>query len=153
MPRVYSAVFAGVAVTAAQDLFELNAPSTGVVEILSCRLGQSSDYGNTEAEGLRIGIHRSTGASGSGGSAPTARPHNPLDTAYAGTVEANNTTVATTLTQILSDVWNIQAGWLYVPIPEERIVIPPSGRLVFNLPAAPADSLTMSGTLTWQVLG
>lgn len=153
MPRVYSAVFAGVAVSVAQDLFELNGPATGVVEILSCRLGQTSDYGNAEAEGLRIGIHRSTGASGSGGTIPIARPHNPADTAFSGQVEANNTTVATTLTQILADVWNVQAGWLYVPIPEERIIMAPSARIVFKLPVAPADPITMSGTLTWQVYG
>lgn len=153
MSRMYSANFDAVAVSAAQDLFELNAPADAVVVLHSVRLGQSSDAGDSEAEMLRVLISRSTGSSGSGGSTLTARAHETGTASFGGSVESNNTTQATTTTEILADVFNIQAGWLYCPTPEERIVLSPSARLVIELPAAPGDSITMSGTITFEEIG
>lgn len=153
MGRIYTASFGGVAVSAIQDLFEVNAPSDAAVVIHSATLGQSSDYGDAAAEGLRVQISRAPTASGSGGSAPTARPHSLGDAAFGGTVEANNTTQATGTVTIHEDTFNIQAGWAYRPTPEERIVMSPSERLVVELPVAPTDVVTMSGSITFEEIG
>jgi len=153
MFRVYSATFEAVTVSAAQDFFELNAPATGACVLLSASIGQYSDPGDAEAEMLRMQIKRSTGTSGSGGSTVTARPHEVLLAVFPGTVDANNTTVATTTTVVRAETWNAQVGWLYQPTPEERLTVAPSGRLVISLPAAPADALSMSGTMTFAFLG
>ena len=48
MGRVYSAVFEEVGVTAIQDLFELNAPSTGTVKVHALIISQSTDAGDSE---------------------------------------------------------------------------------------------------------
>ena len=154
MGRVYSASFDGVAVTAIQDLFELVAPSDAAVVLHSAYVGQSSDSGDSESEMLRVTISRTDNtASGTGGTAPTARPHEAGDAAFGGTVEVNNTTQATVTTVVQAYAFNIQAGWFYQPVPEERIVLSPSGTLVVELPAAPSDSLTMSGTITFEAIG
>jgi len=153
MGRVYTASFGGVSVTGIQDLFEINAPSDSIVKIHSITVGQNTDYGDSEAEGLRVQISRAPTASGSGGSTPTARPHNEGDAAFGGTVETNNTTQATGTVVIYEDTFNVQAGWAYRPTPEEMIIISPGGRLVVELPVAPTDSLTMSGSITFEEIG
>jgi hypothetical protein len=159
MGRVYTAQFGNVAATAAQDFFELLASATQIIIIHSIFVGQSSDAGDAQAEMLRVQIKRASGTytGGSGGSTPTAAPHNFSDTAFSGTVEANNTTQATAgsgaLTTILEETFNVQAGWYYTPTPEERIVLNPSQALVVSTPSTPADSLTISGRITFEVLG
>ena len=153
MGRMYTASFGGVAVTAIQDLFEVNAPSDATVAIHSIAVGQSSDYGDSEAEGLRVQISRAPTASGTGGSTLTPRPHEEGDAAFGGTVEANNTGQATGTVTIHEDTFNVQAGWAYKPTPEERIVISPGGRLVVELPVAPGEALTMSGSITFEEIG
>lgn len=154
MGRMYTASFGGVAVSVIQDLFELLAPADAVVVIHSIIIGQSSDYGDSEAEGLRVQISRTDGTtSGSGGSTPTARPHEKGDAAFGGTVEANNTTQATVTTVIVEDTFNVQAGWQWRPTPEERITLSPSETVVVELPVAPADAITMSGSITFEEIG
>jgi len=152
MGRIYTASVS-VAVTAIQDFFEVNAPADAAVAIHRIFIGQSSDAGDAQAEMLRVQISRSTGTAGSGGSVPTARPHEVGSPAYGGTVEANNTTQAGTTTVLFEEAFNVQAGWYFVPTPEERIIISPSGVLVVELPAAPADSLTMEGSITFEAIG
>lgn len=149
MGRMYAATFEDVAVSAVQDLFELNAPSDATVTLHFIVIGQESDV---DSEMLSVTIERATNG-GSGGSSPTARPLEVGSPAFGGTVEANNTTQATGLTQLHSDAFNVLAGWQYRPTPEERIVLSPSGRIVLTLNDAPGDALTMSGTIIFEEVG
>jgi hypothetical protein len=73
-------------------------------------------------------------------------------------VEINNTTVANTGTPkvLIADAWNIQAPYLW-QAPEDpdhpgNIILEQSGRLVVRI-TAPADSITMNGTLIWEEIG
>ena len=152
MGMIYSASFTDVAVTAAQDLFELTAPSDAVCIIHSCYIFQNTDFGDSAAEGLTISITRYS-TSGSAGGTVTERPHEVGFPAAGAAVEINNTTQGGTPVIIMSDCFNVQAGWQYRPTPEERIVVSPSGIIAIELPSAPTDSLTMSGTLTWEEIG
>ena len=152
MGLMYSAVFEEVAVTAVQDLFEIVAASDAVVIIHGIWLSQSSDAGDSESEQLNVLIHRGS-TSGSGGSTPTPRPLEVGFPAAGSTVEANNTTQSTEGNQIFADSFNVMAGWQWIPTPEMRPVLSPSGRLIVELQTAPADSLTMSGTLIFEEIG
>ena len=152
MGRMYSVVFEEVAATAVQDLFEINAPADSVVVLHSVVVTQSSDAGDAEDEQLSVLFHLGS-TSGSGGSAPTARPLALGDAAFGGTVEVNNTTQSTEGTHLHAEAFNIRAGFYYRPTPEERIVISPSDRLIIELQTAPADSLTMSGTAIIEEIG
>lgn len=150
MGRMYTAAFSAVAVTVAQDLFEINAPSDAAVILHRVVITQGSD---TDSEQLRFTIQRSTGTSGSGGSTLTPAPLAVGDPAFGGTVEANNTTRATTLTMLHSESANVLNGWDWHPTPECRITISPSGRVIVGLETAPADSLTMDGVMYFEEVG
>lgn len=155
MPRIYTASFENVAITAIQDLFEINCASGKSVVIHSCILGQTSDFGDAQDEVLRVRFLEGFTTSGSGGSTPTAIPLDKGDSAFGGTVEVNNTTVANTGTSAIKHIglWNVRSEWIYMPPERDRIVLAGGLRLVLNLPAAPADSLSVSGTMTIEEYG
>jgi hypothetical protein len=157
--RQYTAQFSAVAVTAAQDFFEITAPSGGVVFVHNWTVFQTTDVGDAAEEILRVETVRGVGSttSGSGGSTATAQPVSDGDAAFGGTVEANNTTRLAAGTGSLETLeqygWNVRAplSWIYTP--ETRPCILPSARWTLSLPSAPADSLTVSGTVTFEVVG
>lgn len=158
--NVYTAVFEEVTATLAQDLFELLAPNDVCLELISARVGQSSDPADAQAEMAAISIVRGVGTvtSGSGGGTnPTPRPTHQGGAASGSTVEINNTTkmvVGTGALEILlNDDFNMQVGWLYQPVPEERFYVSPSDRVTIELVNAPADALTISGTISWREIG
>jgi len=152
MGRIYSATFSAVAVTAVQDFFEINPASAKSVRILGLFISQYSDVGDAQDELLSWAVKRGATTSGSAGSTPTAVPINPGDTAFGGTVEANNTTRASagTIVTLHADTFNVRAGLVWVPPPEMRWGVDGGSRLIIGLEVAPADSLTMNGTVYFE---
>ncbi len=152
MGRRYTAVFQAVSVTAGQDLFALLAPAGTKLKIISCRVAQSSDFGDAQAENLRVRIRRGMTSNGSGGTTPAMIPCDPTDGAAQATARANDTTPASggTIVECFEEAFNVQIGWVYLPVPEERIDCAVSTRIAVNLPSAPADALTLSGTICWE---
>ena len=161
----YTSSFSAVAVTAAQDVFEIVAHASSAVLIHDVKLGQYTDFGDTAAEILSVIVHRGFTVAGSNGSANTPTPLRSNSRAAVSTVTTNNTTVANTGTSavILADTWNIAAGWslrdtLSLPNSADRIgglrgvILQPSERLVIRI-TAPADSLTCNGTMVFEELG
>jgi hypothetical protein len=147
---MYSVAGSAAVTAGAVDIIEINAPADAAVIVHEIKITQSSD---TDSEQLRLTVQRSTGASGSGGSAPTPSPLEVGDAAFGGTVELHNTTRATTLVLLRSEGFNVLSGWHYLPTPETRIKISPSGRLVVNLESTPADSLTIEVTAVFEEVG
>jgi hypothetical protein len=147
--RVYVVPFSAVSVSAAQDLFEISPADDKPVEIVGIELGQSSDSGDAQDEQLQISIIRGHTTSGSGGSSVTPAPLNPNDAAAGFTAEVNNTTLASGGTGVLlpTSCWNVRAGYIQW-WPEG--VRPSAGQGNTTLvvrQTAPADGLTMCGTL------
>ena len=157
MGRFYSASFSAVSVSAAQDVFEVLAASGKPFVLHEIVLGQTSDYGDASAEGLQILIKRATGSytSGSGGSTGTPAKHLTNDASAGPTAEFNNTTQASAgsgaLTTIRTETFNVQAGYQYLPTPETRLLFLPAEAVVVSI-TAPADAVTMSGTLVFEEL-
>ncbi len=159
---VYTAVFSAVAVTAAQDVFEITAPSNSRVKIIDCKIGQYTDFGDAAAEILSVTVIRGFTTTGTGGSTVTPANISGHTGAMTATsvVKANNTTVATTGTTatLVADVMNVAAGWSLRDVLSRgfegtpEIILNNSQRLVFRI-TAPADSLTMNGTLIFEELG
>lgn len=148
---MYSVPFTAVSVSAASDIFELTAGSAHVCILHSVYLAQSSDVGDANAESLNITVIKGRTA-GSGGTAITPAPlETGLPTADAS-ADRTVTTQGTGGTVVHADVWNTQIGWMYRPTPEERIVIGPSEVLVVTN-SAPADAITVSGTLVFEEIG
>jgi hypothetical protein len=150
--RVYTVVFDRVAVTAIQDLFEIQPAADKPVLFAGLKLSQSSDFGDAQDEGLTVRVKRvvATATSGSGGTSPTPRTTMKSQSAAGFTAEVNNTTQATssgTIEILDVDVFIVRAGLLWIP-PERMAFEFVNGVFgVIDLPVAPADSITMSGTL------
>lgn len=153
MGRIYTATFKDIAVTAAQDLFEVLAATAKPVVIHGFLLGQTSELGDAAEEQLRLTTNRGVGSvtSGSGGATVTAQPTDDADTAFAGTIERNNTTIMAVGTGSLEElevhVWNIRGPYMHWYTPETRPKIAPGNRWTLELESTPADSIQMSGTL------
>lgn len=152
MARMYSISFDGIAVTTAVDLFEILPATQKPVVVHGLFLSQASDVGDAAEEILRVNVVRGNTTSGSGGAAVTPQPLDSVDTAAGATCERTNTTAASAGTAVTlhSEAFNIRTGlglWL---TPETRWRVANANLLVVRLAAAPADSLTMSGTLYFE---
>jgi hypothetical protein len=148
---VYTGVFTRISVgTAVQDLFELNIPSTALGVILSLTVTPTADEVN---EQISIDLMHFSGAftSGSGGSTVTAKATNGKFATASATLERNNTTQATGGTSIAvhSDGFALQGGWIYMPVPEERIWFGPSTAAVLRIGATLGQATAMSASIKW----
>ena len=152
---MYPPDFENVAVTAAQDFFELSPADDKPIAIHAAFLSQATETGDAAEEMLRVEIIRGYTSSGSGGSSATPAPLNPNDAAAGCAAEVNNTTVANTGTAVIlhAESFNERVGWAFIPTPEMRPMASQANTtIVVRLLGAPADSVTMSGTLYFEEL-
>ena len=150
MGRVYSVNFENVAVTAAQDFFEVSPADDKPVKILGLFLSQSTELGDAAEEMLRVQVIRGHATGGSGGSAATPVAVDSADPAAGFAAKVNNTTIASagTAVNVHSDTFNVRAGLQLFWTPETApIARQGDTTIVVRLLAAPADSITMGGTL------
>jgi hypothetical protein len=154
--RPYTVEFEGVAVTTAVDLFELTPADDKPIEIYGLFVYQSSDLGDAASENLRYRVIRGHTTGGSGGAAPTPRPLDRSGAAAGFAAETCNTTAASAGSPV-----NVHSGGLNIAV-GEQLWLPDGSEwgasqgdttIVVRLMAAPADSLTMSGTLYVRELG
>ncbi len=150
MSRAYETGFDNVAVTVAQDLIEILAPTDAIVEVPEIELSQSTEVGDAQEEQLRLRWRRGIGSvtSGSGGTTATPQPYEDGDAAFGGTVEVNNTTKMVVGTGTIEDfpefTWNVRQEKRAIAVPPFLHCISPGNRLVLELIAAPVDSVSMS---------
>lgn len=157
MGRMYHVPFSATSVSAAVDAFEVLASTAKPFILHEVVLAQSSDYGDAAAEGLSVLIKRATGSytSGSGGSTVTPAKSYTNDAAAGPTAEVCNTTQAAAgsgaLTTLRAEAFNLQAGYQYLPPPEQRLTFLAAEAVVVSI-TAPADAVTLSGTLVFEEL-
>lgn len=153
MGRMYSITFTNIAVSAAQDVFEILPATQKPVVVHALFLSQNSDVGDAQDEVLRYSIIRGHTTSGSGGASVTPTPLNSADTAAGATCERNNTTIASAGTGVTlhTDGFNVRSGLALIFTPEMRIRVQNANLLVVRIPA-PTDALTMDGTLYFEEL-
>lgn len=155
MGRMYTVEFENRVVANADgdhDLFEITPADDKPCTVHAIYLSQSTEVGDGEEEMLRLQIIRGHTTSGDNGvsPAPTPRPSDPGDAAAGFTAEAENTTIASggTTENLHSESFNVRTGWVYLPTPEMRPkVTQAETTLVLRLLAAPADDVTMNGTI------
>lgn len=150
--RVYSVSFENISVNAQVDFFELTPGDDKPVEIVGLFFSQTgnSDVGDAAEELLRFQIIRGHTTGGSGGSAPTPAPIKRSVGASSFTAETNNTTIASAGTGVAlhSDAFNVRMGYQnWWPEGLEPEASQADTTLVVRLMAAPADAITLSGTL------
>ena len=152
--------FKAVAITVAQDLFEVRASANSVVIVHGFSLYQHTDFADAQEEILRLTTNRGTGTvtSGSGGTTATVSPKVRGGVTFGGVVEVNNTTVLAvgtgTLTNDLEHIgWNVRIPLFHLWTPEQRPIILPNDYWTLELEAAPADSITTNGTIYLEQIG
>lgn len=150
MGRMYTVPLVGISVTndSDQDIFEMVNGSAAAAILHGFEL--NSTLTTDERVSLRL-LRRST--TGSGGSAATEVPLDAGDSAAALAVASLVTTPGTAGAVLQAWQWSQLAPLIYLPTPEARIVIAPSGRLALNLQTAVASTRTWSGYVVWEELG
>lgn len=152
MGRKYN-VSGQAAITTVIDIVEITAGASHIGVIHSFEFGQTSDAGESELEQLEITVARVTTA-GSGGAAITASsPLRSGDSAYVSTINEFNGGRAVTANIMDISAFNVMAGMVHKPTPEERIVVAPGTGLVFGLTVAPGDSISSTYRLVWEEVG
>lgn len=152
--HMFTVVFSGQAISASQDLFEITAAAGKPLVIHSIVMGNSSDFGDAQEEGLRWAIKSGQSSGGSGGITYTPQPTVPGDTA-SFTAKTNNTVKASggSISNRHADTFNIRAGLQYRPTPEERITIAGGARGTVELFSTPNDSITFDATMYVEEIG
>lgn len=159
MPRIYTLAFDGEAETAQVDLWEIRAGAGKLCKLLGVNISQLLDFGDAEEEMLLIEFVRSeSGAtSGSGGTAaPTARPVDPGDAAFGGTVDTiTNTTKISGGTPVTlhKENWNIRQPFLWLPPDGLEVIWADQQYLTIELSTTVADSVTFASTLYFSEEG
>ncbi len=131
-----------------QDLFELSPADDKSIEILAIDLGQTSDTGDAQDEQLQLSIIRGHTSSGSGGNTATPGAVDPGDGAASFAAEINNTTIASggTTVTLFTSAWNVRAGCIRSFVDGPFKASQANTTIVVRT-SAPADALTMSGTI------
>ena len=152
MPRRYVVTFEGVAISAAQDLFEIKGAAGKTAKILRCWLGMTDTTLQTaQALQLRCRFLPATVTDGSGGTTPTFQKLDPGDAAASITALANNTTKATTSgTAVVVHEAGVHnyAGHEWNPFRDTRgseQVIGPSEAFVYELLSTVSGTCHFSG--------
>jgi hypothetical protein len=149
-PRIYTASFSAVALTAATDLFEITCAADRPIEVMGWTIFQTTDLGDAAEEVLDLTWQRGVTA-GSGGTSVT-----PVDYGGRGESTSDSTVNRTVTTAHTGGTVQIRKGW-NIRIPEE-FWLPPElyayidaatdpGTLTMT---APADSITVSGSIVWR---
>jgi len=149
MGRMYTVSFEDVAVSAAQDLWQIEAVTVPAI-IHQISVSQSSDFGDAAAENLIIKMRRVTDA------LTNVTAEQQLDTgdnAALADLNVNDTTqFVTGVATIWAEAWNIALPFIWMPPPEQRIVVKVDDVVVVTI-EAPADALTMHGTMVFEEVG
>lgn len=149
--RVYSVPFENLSVTndSDQDIFEIVNGSTSALVLLGFELYSATT--SDERVRLRL-LRRST--TGSGGSAATEVPLDGGNTASAAAAVATLVTAPGTAGSILKAwYWSQLSPLIYLPTPEEQVIVSPSGRVALNLLTAVASTRNWSGFVKWAEVG
>lgn len=155
MGRIYAVPYQGTLTNAGgdSDLLELLPADDKPCLLRGFSIGQISEVGDSTEEGLRLSIIRmaATVTSGSGGSSVTPVPMDSAETAFGGTVECNNTTVATTSgasTVMIEYGWNIRASPFIEWFPDDRFCpkVKQGEGLFLRMQTTPADDITGQAT-------
>jgi len=142
-----SASFAGKSSGAAQDLFRLSAPSDAVVVVDRIIIGQSGSE-TSEARVIEVGRCSTDGT----GTTTTAEAMEVGSPAYGGSAVTDLTVDTTSTDVLLFAPWNVLSIFEWLPTPEERIVISPSGRIYGRIDDA-GTGLTFQVTVAFREIG
>ena len=149
MGRMYIVQFTDASVSVSQDLFQIESLITPAT-LHAVYLSQTSDVGDSSAENLVVRILRVTDAVTDDLATVQLDKGDATQTAD---VAVNETSLLTTGLEVVhSEAWNIALPFIWLPPPEMRVIGTIGDVIIVNI-AAPADALTMSGTVYFEESG
>ena len=148
MGRIFTVSFADVAVTAIQDLFQIEAQGV-TAKLHALFLSQSTDAGDANSEQLSLVLRRVTDAVVDGAAEVPAKP---TDVAGANLAVNQLVPLATGVAIYHAEAWNTLTPFVWLPTPEMRPSIQPTDAMTVHLAEAPAQSIDISGTLYFEEL-
>lgn len=134
----------GVSISTAITVLQLQAGTAGPIELLRVSLTQSSSA--TSAQIRARVLRKSAGATVTTAVAGThlqkLNPVNPTSNANLGTSNTGITASAEgTDSDILAEIgFNVLNGMLWLPVPEERFIVPQGGIIALKFPDAPPSA-------------
>lgn len=139
----YGVFLAPTAATAGLTLIQIKAGNSPLV-ITSAKVFQVT---STTSEILRLSILRKSAAATVTSATPLLlNSNNPTSLAVGGT-SATGTSASAEGTDgdiLEDDDWDVaSASWSYLPVPEDRIWVPPSGIVGLKLQTSPGASMTI----------
>lgn len=151
MGRLYVAKGVEMAITGAVTLVQIVAGSAGIIKIHRAWVAQSS---TTTSAQKRIQLLRKTAAATVTSTTPLLfDPGDAAADAIGGAALTGHTATAegTDGNVLIDDVFNVLSGWLYLPTPEERPIVGPSGIIALKFPAA--STLTVTAGFIFEEIG
>lgn len=135
-------------ISTARTWLEVTSSSSRILVLVEAWLTQEISE-TSQQEAVQI-VRKS--AAGTGTSFTPLRTE--VGIAAAGFTARVNCTAEGTVTDLTGPRhgFNCLSGWFYAPLPESRIVVPPSGILGIRFPVAPA-SATWSGGAVFREIG
>lgn len=134
MSRPYT-VMDSRSVTTAISILQITAPSTMVLEVVRAWCMQSTSTTSAQQD---IELVRKTATVTGTSITPvrlvTGDPTATFTALRTATAEGTEGDIP------YGEGFNVLNGWLYVPVPEERIWVAPSGMLALKFPATPASA-------------
>ena len=128
------------------------------IELLSARVGQ---FGSTTSQNLGIMVAKKASAFGT----YTSTTPEPIElgttaSGIAGGTAGAAATAGTdasaegggTVTPVIIDAFNVLNGWLWVPVPEERIVVPLDTAVIVKIIGTPGSLVNWNACLTYREL-
>lgn len=150
MSRIYTVTLSKKAQTAAADIFDIAPAANKNIEIVGLFIGQSSDFGDAQAEIIPYQVVRGNTTVGSGGAAAEIAPIDPSDPAASFTARGMDTTVAKegTQVQIHASQFNVAVGEaLWLPEGAGWKCTSTQTRICVRTLNPPADELQVNATL------
>ncbi len=151
MRGVYTISGTIAGVTTAQSLIQIKAGATTSLEILRAWISQTTVLVSDQSEAE---IHRNSAAATVTDQDPL--PHEVGDQAVAATGGTAATGIdasgeGTPGAVLIREGFNMLSGWIYLPTPEERILVPPAGFILLKLNLA-ITSATIACGITFREL-
>ena len=148
--------FAAAADGANLELLHFGPASTKAMKVRAVHVEQSSDYGDAQAEGIRLQLLKATGTS-AGGTAITPTPDSASYAAMGG--QARGGTAGSALSGATPGVviaeggWNVQAGWHFTPPQGSEPEIAPGELVMLRMVTDAGDALDVEVLAEVELVG
>lgn len=140
-----SLIHDNVSVSTAITILELTAPATRALEVLEVWV----DFATTSSAAQRVAILRKT----AGITGTSVTPQAMTASSVASTGKRTATAEGTDGALLYQRAVNVLNGFYWLPVPEQRIVVPPSGIVAIKFPAAPGSAVNVTAGLVFAEIG